>query len=264
MVTTAQAINLASFAALALLLALWRPDGLSLPVWLGLSAWLLWHLAIIAHLFTPDALAAALSLGACFLWVDRPHHRKAAVGLFVAAILARPDSLLLAASVLVYMGLCLRPPRAEILKALLAFGGAYCLTNLLYGHYGWAMTFEHSFIHKITRPAEHAVSFSRSDYITVVGARLSRLLSMEGNPLFWILLLVGIAAPVIALKRGFGSEQIRLYAWFGMAVVIAFFAKLFVFPAPGLRFHATVLLLAWVTIAHWVGAWLRQRENSIS
>jgi hypothetical protein len=237
-------VSALSFAALSILLFLWRPRYLPRDVWLLLIllytfAWPLmlagllpkslhfiaeswaWPIESLAHMSTPDALCTACLIGAASSVLFRSaFHWFCLLGLM--AMLARPDAILPVAAFGTYFALLAPAPYRTHLKQTALFLLALGLVYLTVGHfthsYGLAYTFMYSFIDKTPYPAETPQHLTWFDYWRVFQPSIINLFSYGRVLLVTVLSLAGLFAHYLR-------------------------------PAPGNRIWRDILLLIWATFA---------------
>lgn len=237
-------VSALSFAALSILLFLWRPRYLPKDAWLLLillytfawphllagvlpksmgqvaDSWA-WPIESLAHMSTPDALCAALLVGAFGALAFRAAFKSFCL-LGLLAVLARPDAIVPVGAIAIYFT-CLAPAPKRTNRTQTAwFLLALAITYVAVGHfahgYGLVYTFMYSFIDKTPYPAETPQHLTWFDYWRVFQPSIINLFSY-GRVLF-------VAALSLA---GLAAHYVR--------------------PTPGNRIWRDILLLIWATFA---------------
>ena len=226
-VKAARLLSVVSFALLGVVLFLWLRQA---------AGTLLASLAACCVLATPeflrtgalvypDALFSALGLLALYLLFARG---RLFPGICLLAVLPfiRPDGLVLVALVVGYLawknpGFSLRDALVILLAELLANR----MTGWLAGGYGYETLFYHSFVHRLTAPAEASVQIHLADYWN---AWKYFFLGTIGTPrpLFFLL---GVASLVVRRASGIFEHL----CWLGLAYALVHVA---LFPEPESRY----------------------------
>lgn len=121
----------------------------------------------LSILSTPDALSVLFLLLGFYL-ASNERHQRVALGIFLFAILARPDNVLLALAVsavgyFLWDGM----RKSCVIAAILAI--LIVTVEMLYaGMYDWSTTFHHAFIEHQLYPASSDVTLTISEYLHVL------------------------------------------------------------------------------------------------
>lgn len=179
-----------------------------------------------ARSMTPDALSAALFVGALYTLVEgrRP---RAALFLALTSLLARPDNLLPALAVLIALwragrgAWAMTTPRFALCSGLLiaVTAGAAALADA----HGWWVVFSHSFGGWIERPELSVPAFSWSAYAATVAGALGQLHSLPVA-----ILGLGCGAAWVAGRRTWLERPLFALC---LAVAVSVLVRFALFPS---------------------------------
>ena len=192
----------------------------------------------VGNIARPAALSGLL-LAACayFIWA-KPSYRWALVTA-IASVLARPENLLFALLIAVYLRWFadptarIRPP--TMLLAVVAATGIYWFVEHHYGAYGWQLTFYYAFVDKLPYPEGREIVLTLSDYLR----RLWWSVLEEGTSLqLGVFVVYVTGATYLALR----SQTTSVRYWFAGCVLLCM-AHILVYPSLNVRFFVPYYLL---------------------
>ena len=172
-------VSLGSFAATALLILVWASRHLSFPLAALLAACLAHAppLLTTAGYASADALATFVTCAGIFALLER--RSLLGASLFGAAILVRPDSVIVVGCVVTALFLMERGPERpskRFLGAWLAISlAAYLAVAALTDAFPWWVVFHISFIEKALHPEELPTSIDLGVYGAVIGRQLAEI-----------------------------------------------------------------------------------------
>ncbi len=242
-------VSLAAYAGCACLFALWASR--YLPPWLAaLFALGLAHapaFLTLAAYSTADGVATFLITAAAYLLVER---RSFAAGapLFLLAILARPDAVILVGFLALALFLFDESPARPRLPWLAGWVVAAVVLTFaaqrFAGEYGWWPLFTISFDEKVLHPAELPTAVDWAQYRAVLGERIAALpgdgyfataRSVTGSSLAFLFAVLAVLG--LALWRTRARESGREAALLA-ALLATYLLRFFLFPQLWDRFFA--------------------------
>lgn len=215
----------------------------------------------VARIFSPDALSAAVIVGALYLLfemgpvpgarlypaADAGHRNRASreiigLALVSCAVFIRNETVILAVLVVAYLTLASRSPvklrrvHGAILVGLLI--SCVLMLRDLGGGYGWRTTFYHGLVQRLPAPGETRVpSISATNYLHAVAASARSALDSSSLALF---ALLG-AASMMLLRRDAVLRDLLLLAVSGAILLML------VYPGFEERYYVSAYVI--VTIA---------------
>jgi hypothetical protein len=224
---------LAAFATLVIMLGWLRPY---VPPWalpLGvLPAFYALGWPEVARLSTPDTMACTFCLFALYLIFERQAAVGAALGLLVAAVFVRTETLILGCMVVGWLALPaaghLRLPATKALAWVAAFAAAYVTVGHFFPSYTWRLLISYCMISHVPVPV--VVNFSAADYVALVGHMLRVALNQPAA-----MLLLSVWALALAMVwNNAGLRRVRdLLLLIGANLAI----RCTIFPALDYRYH---------------------------
>lgn len=157
-------ISRVSYIAVGMLLLAWLGSFLA-PLPALATAWALVNAPFVielARLSTPDALSAALILGALVV-ICRTGSFRIGLGLLLLSLFVRPDNVLWLLAVAAWAAVSGR--RTPAVFAALAGIVICALLMRLAGHPGWTILFHHSFVASLVHPLTFQPTSGALDYV---------------------------------------------------------------------------------------------------
>lgn len=228
----------ATLGILALLVrAAWRLEGIATLAWLPIA--LLFGLGSYASMMSPDAafaLAGVAGIAALLsqrLWP--------AVACFIAAVLLRPDGLVL--SLVICAALAVRRQRGAALALLAGSAAAYAVNVLVSHHVGWWAQFHVSFLGQQNVLTGFQPAFDPGLYARFLLTQVSTVAHVA-----WMHAAVAAVLLAVVLLRA--SEE---GAWGGVllaALVAGAVLRFLPHPTSEIRFYAPYLFGIGLIVLH--------------
>lgn len=220
------------FAVMAGLILLWKPEQLNRGLWLLAVValyWLgPWPLASLAWYSTPDAMATLFLFAGVAALLSR-RWPVAGILLLVLAVLARPDTLLMA--LMIAAGSFLLPREDAPLSPVqaLVLGGAafaaYAVTQHLAGSYGYTKLFSYTFIQRVPNPVEVEAHLTLEKYFRVLMRNIPPLLKDVR------LIVLAVLSVIAAFAYWMRPAAKRIYPWLLVLAWGNFVARYALYPA---------------------------------
>lgn len=242
-------LSAAGFAALGLIFFRWvRKYFRALPAAI-LSAAIMLSTPVwgLARIFSPDALAAAMILGALYaLFVAapaRPLNQRSPAACLGLALLGtseflRRETPLLAVLVIAYLTMASRSPvKLKRLHGVLLIA-ALIVTMLALGYfgggYGWRMTLYHGLVQRVPAPADApAPAITVKDYLHATLRSAREAVTWSSLPLFVFL----TASCLLVLKRGTLMRDLLILSLSSAAILFL------VYPSFEERYYVSAYLV---------------------
>ena len=243
-VTAIHMISLFSTAAIGglVFIALYFASALMFAP-LAILALVLADFGTIARLGTPDAFAGMFVLAGLFILAQRPTAMRdlLAATCLIAAVLARPDTILL---VIALQGACwlVGTRHHAPLYALLVSVPAYLIITIQSGHPGWWVHLWLTQVEYVPSVAGFKPDFSFLTYLYTVAKGLLRAIVEEPWPALVVVLCIG--AWIGLHKKWFALTKPEIMVLTGL--LVGFIGKFLVFPVNETRFHFAYLLAAMI------------------
>jgi len=179
----------------------------------------------IARVFTPDALSAAILIGAMYVLIQKRVYF--ACFLLVLAIFARTDNIIFVLIALTYLSFFSVKAyrlnwRASLFFVVLS-ALSYLSINHLANNYGWATLFHHTLIHLINNPADYHPNVTWVDYLRVLKQNAFEAF-LWVNSFFVFLLCAFISV--------FLGDNNKIYSHLGILMILSVLTHFLLFPAP--------------------------------
>jgi len=252
-------ISVVSVVLIFLFLSFWLAKCVPGLLWGFLSVFLATasSLTAVARLSTPDALSSLLIVIALFLLIEK-QSTVGAYFILLLSVLARPDNLILAIVLIIYINFAGPPEygvsRKFVTSLILVALSIYWSVAILSGYYGWWTVFSHSFLGVLKAPKEFTPAFSFPRYVAVLYAGLTRISFFN----------IGAAFVGVFFVLTFGSSTFRfkggsIATHVAIAMAIALVARLILYPLWEDRYFVAYYVMSVILLL----VVLRDQQNGI-
>ncbi len=141
--------------------------------------------------FTPDSMAFFFMFLSCYFLFERRNY-KATTAILFLLLLCRPDSIIFAGLIVLYMLIQFPQKRLFVSVSLLFLLAQYFTQSTLSGNYGWKILFHHSFVDTLLAPEDFTPTLSLTEYIQIY---IDQFIRQDTLLLIWW----GISGSVLAV-----------------------------------------------------------------